>query len=283
MDQLLALLGEVSYPCVLKPLAAHCWRGAKNWEIVGGRKAIVTSSPEELVTEYSLIARADRRALVQEMVPGGDEHLVIAACYFDRNSNCLAVFNAQKLLQEPEGFGTGCIVQAVRRPELRHPTIRLLEAMRFTGIAEVEYKWDVAADAYKLIEINPRPWDQHRLGKSCGVDLILLAYCDHVGLALPVMSSDAGLYTKWVGEDSFLMLALKYIWRRDPRLRRLFRLARGKRAYAIWSSKDPLPFFAYLLLAAMPQVGFAAGRMIWSVLARLTRRGDVRSEMRYGQ
>src|SRR5262249_37923907 len=80
-----AVSAEVSYPCVLKPLEAHHWRAARNWEIVGGRKAFTVESPEELFAEYAGVARAERRALVQEVVPGGDDGLVVAACYIDRS------------------------------------------------------------------------------------------------------------------------------------------------------------------------------------------------------
>src|SRR6185312_5018624 len=44
---------EVAYPAVLKPLAAHHWRQARNWEIVGARKAIEVHSREELMFEYA--------------------------------------------------------------------------------------------------------------------------------------------------------------------------------------------------------------------------------------
>src|SRR5581483_6857190 len=62
--------GEAAYPCVLKPLSAHHWRQGRNWELVGARKAIAVASEKELFDEYGAIARADRRALIQELVPG---------------------------------------------------------------------------------------------------------------------------------------------------------------------------------------------------------------------
>jgi D-aspartate ligase len=280
-QHLRGILTELSYPCVLKPVSAHHWRGARNWDIVGGRKAIEIRSEEELLSEYSGVSCADTRALVQEMVLGGDEHLVITACYFDRHSNWVAGFNAQKLLQEPEGFGTGCIVQSVHRPELFEPTIRLLQSIRFTGIAEVEYKWDAAVEQYKLIEINPRAWDQHRLGKACGADLVLLAYREHAQLEMPVVKQPFP-GQKWLAEDSFVTTALKLIWRRDPRLRVLFRMARGRRIYAIWSVRDPIPFFAHFLLIGIPQILSAIGRVVWASLVRRVRGGDVGVEMKYG-
>jgi D-aspartate ligase len=261
---------EITYPCVLKPLASHYWRQGNNWEIVGGRKAVPISGSDELLAEYSGIARAGKQVLLQEMVAGGDDALLIAACYLDRKSNWVAGFNTQKLVQAPEGFGTGCIVQAVDRPELFDTTARLLQKMRFTGIAEVEYKWDAAAGEYKLIEINPRPWDQHRLGHSCGIDLIYLAYCEHAGLPRPALKKKA-LGRKWIAEDTFVTTALSLLWRRDRKLFSLFRLAGGKRIYAIWSARDPLPFLAYFVTGFLPRLMTLGARAIWAALkARIT-------------
>ena len=255
------VLEEVTFPCVLKPVAAHHWRRAGNWGIVGGRKAIGISSREEFASEYAAIAQADDRVLVQELVPGGDDCVVVTACYMDRNVEYSAGFHTQKLVQVPEGFGTGCIVQSAYRPELLERTIRLLRAMRYTGIAEVEYKWDAAAAEYQLIEINPRPWDQHRLGRVCGSDLAYVAYCDYAGLAKPELGERLPP-VKWIAEDAFLMAALGHLWRRDGKLKSLFRLARGKRIYAIWSARDPVPFLVYLA-RLLPELAGLGLKMAW--------------------
>jgi D-aspartate ligase len=266
-EELVRVLPEVSYPCVLKPVFAQDWRKGNNWEIVGGRKAIGISSQEELLLEYRAIARAEQRALLQEMVPGGDDHLAIAAVYLDRESNLVAAFNTQKLLQVPAGFGTGCIVQAAQRPELLAPTVRLLQHLRFTGIAEVEFKWNAAKSEYQLIEINPRPWDQHRLGKSCGTDLVYLAYCEYAGLSRPTFSNRSSL-VKWIAEDAFVETALRLLWKRDAQLRTMLRLARGKRIYAIWSARDPTPFLVYWFIHFLPRLVVTGISGLWSAIKR---------------
>ena len=255
-EDLERLAGEVSYPCVLKPVSAHQWRGS-NWSLVGGRKAIAVASEEELRAEYLSIARAEKCALLQELVPGGDDRLFVHACYLDRDSRHVAGFEAQKIVQVPEGFGTGCIVQSVSRPELVEPTIRLLQSIRFSGIAEVEYKWDSATAQYKLIEINPRSWDQHRLGNASGVDLVYAAYCEHAGLPLPHAAKPT-VGIKWIAEDVFVTMALRLLCKRDPRLRAHFRHARGKRVFAVWSFRDPLPLLVWLVIRFIPDM-VAAG------------------------
>lgn len=264
-SELHTVLLEIAYPCVLKPIAAHHWRQGDNWKLVGGRKAIQVSSREQLIVEYEAVSRADKRVLVQQMVPGGDDALVVAACYLDVHSNWVAGFTAQKLVQSPEGFGSGCIVQSTNQQELYGPTVRLLQAMRFTGIAEVEYKWDAAAQQYSLIEINPRPWDQHRLGRASGVDLIYSAYCDYAGLPAEPVVPRAGT-RKWVADDLFLMTTLELLWKRSPKVRDFLRQARGKRMYAIWSASDPLPFLLYIITRFVPDVIAAGLRVISSRL-----------------
>ena len=275
------LRSELKFPCVLKAVAAHEWRRGNNWHLVGGRKAVGVSSWQELISEYAAISRAGKRVLLQEMVAGGDECLLIAACLLDGQSNWVAGFNTQKLVQVPEGFGTGCIVQGVDRPELFEPTARLLKAMGYTGIAEVEYKWNAVRQQYQLIEINPRPWDQHRLGKACGVDLIYLAYCEYAGLPRPGPSKPATGH-KWIAEDSLLMAALQLFWHRDPRLRSLLHLARGKRIYAIWSATDPLPLLGFAVTRFLPGLAGTGARAMWSAIQkRIPGREDRKKGLAY--
>jgi hypothetical protein len=59
---------------------------------------------------------------------------------------------------------------------------------------------------------------------------------------------------KWIAEDTFVTSILEMIWARDPGWCGLLRLARGKRIYAIWSFKDPLPAIAYLATHFIPSV-----------------------------
>ena len=266
-ENLLRIAPELTFPCVMKPVSAHHWRKGANWQMVGSRKAIALSSLAELLAEYDTVARAESRALLQEMVPGGDDSLWIAACYLDRQSKFIGGFTAQKLLQVPQGMGTGCIVQTVDQPELLATAARLLTTMKFSGIAEVEFKWDAASGQHKLIEVNARPWDQHRLGKICGVDVIHIAYCDLAGLALPVIGKQK-TGQKWIAEDTFCWLLLRTLWSRQGSIGSLLRLARGQRIYAIWSVRDPLPMLGFLVMRFIPELFMTFLRQLVSVVAR---------------
>jgi predicted ATP-grasp superfamily ATP-dependent carboligase len=278
MAQLRSVLPEVVFPCVLKPVFAQHWRKAKNWQMVGQRKAVGVSSAEELIEEYGRIERAESRALLQEMITGGDDCLWIAACYLDRNSRLVAGFTAQKLIQVPAGFGTGCMVQTVNRPDLLQKAATLLKRIGFSGIAEVEFKWDASSNAYKLIEINPRPWDQHRLGKACGVDLVHIAYCDLGGMPKPAIAPQR-TGQKWIAEDVFSLLLLRAFVKRTGDLKTLLQMARGERVYPISSLRDPIPMLAFVGLQLVPELVRTVGQLLRKWI-RAT--ADVKKGVDYG-
>jgi len=274
---LLRILPDLRFPLVLKPVSAHHWRQGGNWQLVGNRKAIGVFSAEEMLEEYERIARADSRVLVQEMVPGGDDCLFIAACYFDQSSRFVAGFALQKLLQSPAVFGTGCIVQTIELPELVEMAGQFLERIGYNGIAEVEFKYDSAASEYKLIEINPRPWDQHRLGNACGVDLIYITYCDlarRPGPAIPRQTAG----DRWIAEDVLLWHVLRSFWKRNGEFRSLLRMIRGHRVYSMWSWRDPLPFLGFFTFRFLPDL---IGRTVSYLRLRIGSRSPSKRELPY--
>jgi D-aspartate ligase len=267
------LASRITFPCVLKPLSAHHWRQGQNWEHVGSRKAVCVTSADQLRNEYEFIAQVERRALLQEAVPGGDDQLFVAACYLDAESKPVASFTAQKVIQMPEGFGTGCIVQGTERPEIVADAFRLLRAMQFTGVAEVEFKWDSCRNQHLLIEVNPRPWDQHRLGHAGGIDLIHLSYCYAAGLPSPVLRKTFSEY-KWIAEDVFLLALIRSFWNRDGKILKLCKSARGRRIYGIWHPSDPIPAVVGFILAVL---SLAAG--VWKRMTSFSGRRNQRERL----
>jgi D-aspartate ligase len=274
------LLPGLAFPCVLKPQAAHHWRKPGVWQSAGSRKAIAAASAQQLQAEYDRICPREPRALVQEIVPGGDDCLWIAACYLDREGKFAGGFTAQKLLQVPAGFGTGCVVQTVDRPDLLARAAALLESIGFRGLAEVEFKKDAADGEYKLIEINPRPWDQHLLGRACGPDLVYLAYCDLAGLPKPATALRT-VGHKWIAEEVYAFLLLRALFRRSGHFGELLRVARGRRVYSAASLRDPLPLAAMVALGIIPDLAWL-GREWLKKLFRPSRPGWRGKDITYG-
>jgi D-aspartate ligase len=248
---------NVGFPCVLKPVQSVQWRMGDSWNRVGARKAIQISNPDELRREYDLVSAVNEQVLIQEMVPGPAENIVILGGYVGSDSKPLAVFTARKLVQTPDDFGTGCVVEAVDIPELHAMTARLFAELEYQGMAEVEYKQDSATGEYKLIEINTRHWDWHQLGNASGINVSLAAYSHLAGKPYAPGRVDRSARARWIGEDAFLMYALRNLYWRRIGFRDLLRKIRGHRMYGVFAWNDPIPFIRYFFSVMLPEVASA--------------------------
>ena len=94
------------------------------------------------------------------------------------DGEALGVFTGRKLRQTRQHMGVCRVAEAVWVPEVAEHGLRLLRALEFHGISQVEFKLDPRTGAHKLIEVNPRLWQWHGLATACGVDLTHIAYLD---------------------------------------------------------------------------------------------------------
>ena len=237
---------EIVFPAVVKPVCANQWRRREVWEAVDKRKGIKVEDVSSLREVYGMISRYEKDVLVQEWVPGDEDQFFIVGAYFSRESKCLGSFVAQKLLQFPPDFGLGCLVRTAYDEEVCKLGLKLLEGMEFHGIAEVEFKRDGRTREYKLIEVNPRHWDQHPIGVPLGVNLSLIAYADLCGSFRQGSASDNGTSARevlWINEfDFFWRLSHD---RKQGRGRRgwLKPIVGGRKVvFALFSWRDPFPF-----------------------------------------
>ena len=119
--------------------------------------------------------------MVQELIPGGDDELYSLGSYLRADGEPLGLFSGRKLKQVPPVIGTCRVGEAVWVQDVVDAGLRLLRALGFHGISQVELKRDPRDGRYKLMEVNPRLWQWHGLAAACGVDLPLIAYRDLTG------------------------------------------------------------------------------------------------------
>lgn len=244
-DHLERVLPQIPFPCVVKPVSSVDWRGKEDWKRVGERKAFAVLSAAQLEAEYRLLCEVTPEVLIQELVPGPDTNFYVFGGYFKRDFTLHSGFVARKVLQAPAGFGTGCVVETSHCPQIRAYTERMLGLARYHGLAEAEFKLDPRDGQFKFIEINPRHWDWHRLGTACGVNLTKILYRDLAGEKVPP-SAQSTQSVKWIAEDSFVLLGLRMLWKRETTLRNLVRAVRGRRTYSFFAWNDPMPAFSLL-------------------------------------
>jgi predicted ATP-grasp superfamily ATP-dependent carboligase len=193
---------RMPFPLIAKPRFAYQWRSGGMWEKVGAQKAFVARTSDELRQLYNRLAPSAPEVLLQEYIPGQDADIVVCCVYMGRDGEPKGYFTGRKIRQSPPLVGTGSVVEARECSAIIEPTMTLLKAFAYAGIAEVEYKYDRKRNTYFLIEINPRHWDQHELGRLAGVNITWLAYADMIGLpqtpTLPAYDSRSNY--RWIAE-----------------------------------------------------------------------------------
>jgi D-aspartate ligase len=164
---------EIGFPVLVKP------RHPDGFKRRFGKQAFRCGTTGEVERAY--VDAEPFGPMVQELIPGGDEELYSLGSYLREDGEPLGLFSGRKLIQIPPGIGTCRSGEAVWVQEVVDAGLRLLRALRFHGISQVEFKRDPRDGNFKLMEVNPRLWQWHGLAAACGVDLPALAYRDLTG------------------------------------------------------------------------------------------------------
>lgn len=241
-----AAADALNYPCILKPPMK-----TPGWEANSKEKVYKAMSREEFLAVYDRCSNWADVLMVQEWVEGKDSDLYSCNVYFNAQSEPLVTFVARKLRQWPPETGTSCLGEEVRNDVVLEETIRLFKSVNYRGLGYVEMKRDERTGQHYIIEPNiGRPTGRSAIAEAGGVELVYTMYCDAAGLPLPGPYVQQYTGVKWIYLRRDFQSALHY-WRRgELTLRDWWRSVRGRKAYAIFSWSDPVPFLADLWRSA---------------------------------
>lgn len=237
---------DLRYPCICKPVFGSQWRKKGVWDAVGRRKAVKVDTYDEFVNLHARLESLDPLVIVQQWIEGGDSELLIVGAYCNSNFEMSAFFTARKLLQEPPLIGTGIVVEALPIAGIEAPARALLRALRFNGVAEVEFKRDRRDGRIYLIEVNPRHWDQHRVGALAGVDVTEVAYRDATQQA-PRQVRQRPEPVRWIAEREFAEHMARAVLGRAS-LADFAKAFGAERTWSVYDARDRAPLLALLRL-----------------------------------
>jgi D-aspartate ligase len=195
--------------------------------------------------------------MIQELVPGwGEAQFSYAALC--SNGQPVASIVARRIRQFPMDFGRfSTYVETVDEPRVLEPASRLLAAVGFTGIVEVEFKRDTRDGQYKVLDVNPRVWGWHTLGQRAGVDFPHLLLRLMRGEQLPQIRGRSG--ARWKRFSADLPMAIGEILKGRLSIWDYLRSLRVPAEAAIFAWDDPLPG-----LLELPSLMALVGRRISS-------------------
>ena len=233
---------DIRFPVIIKPSVKEPFYSRTR------KKAIRADDREQLSREFFRVSSVveNTELMVQELIAGGPSCLYSVGSFY-KNGEFLGKVVARRVRQHPMDFGHATTyAETVDIPELEESAGKILNAMGYYGLSEVEFMWDPRDEKYKLIEINARPWGWHTLAFGAGVDLPYLLYLDMLGEK--VKQNGFNKEAKWVRLITDIPTATGEILKGRMKATEYLTSLKGRKQYAVFSLTDPLPFVAEIFV-----------------------------------
>ncbi|MFC8517449.1 ATP-grasp domain-containing protein [Streptomyces sp. NPDC057257] len=232
--QLVAFARELRYPVVLKNLEAY----TRVRSPVVGHTTVVHDEDELLTLIGSCEAPS---VLMQEYIPPSEAEDWITHLYCGAHGTPKAVFTGYKVRSWPVRSGATTRAWAWANPPLARLAADLCRRIGYSGVADLDWRYDRRDGRYKLVDFNPRVGAQFRLFEDAhGVDVVRAMYLDLTGCRIPHAHQSYGRMFV-VGQLDVLSAAIG-AWQ-ERRLPSAVLPRRGtERAWLSWD--DPWPAVA---------------------------------------
>ncbi len=231
------------FPVVLKPAFRQ---GADEFTLAKAWKAENRDELRALYRQASTLIGNDA-VMVQEWIPGGGENQYSYAALCERGEPIAPKVARRR--QHPIDFGrSSTFVESIEQPEVEELTRRFLKSIAYTGIAEVEFKYDRRSQRYKLLDINGRFWTWNGLGLLAGVDFRYLAFRQAMGKTVEPMRARSGVVWMYLKPD--VVAAYQEIRAGRLTLRGYLKSLRQPIISATFAADDSMPALVELPVAA---------------------------------
>ena len=227
---------DYAYPLLVKPRKASGGRGIAHVPNAG----VFRETYLQVHAKYPL-------PIVQEYVPALGVGVGAAALY-DLESNPVVVFTYKRLREFPIGAGPSTFTESTDDPAVREAATRILSALRWQGLAMVEFRRDARDGRPKLIEVNGRFWGSALLPIVSGVNFPWLYYqLMTTGTVEPPPPYQVGVRCRWLFPgDTLHFLTNPNRWHMDPSF---FSFFGRKLHYDPPMFPDPFPMVGQMLWA----------------------------------
>jgi predicted ATP-grasp superfamily ATP-dependent carboligase len=234
---------ECPFPLILKPTVRqqmNAFTQAKAWR-VDDREALLARYEEAV----SLVGKDS--VVIQELIPGtGLAQFSYAAVWNEQGP--VASLVAQRTRQYPITFGyTSTYVRSIEEAEIEELATRFLRSIGYTGMVEVEFKFDSREGKYKILDVNARTWTWNGLGRLAGVDFPLTMFRLAMAETVPEVRGRAGVAWMHLSRDA--VAAIQEMWAGTLSPLQYLRSWGVPIEFAAFAADDPLPGVIDLPLA----------------------------------
>ena len=236
----LANLG-IPFPLIIKPTTRSALLHFKAWRADNQR--VLTARYKKAAA----VIGADR-IMVQELIPGDGQTQFSYAAVCERGTP-IGSLTARRTRQYPVDFGfTSTLVESISSPEIEQAACRFIQSLDYSGLVEIEFKYDARDGQYKILDVNTRAWTWIALGAAAGVDFALLQWRLALGERVAAISARPGVSWRYLSRD--LVAAAQEVLAGTISPIGALHSLRHAAAAAVWASDDLLPAALDLPLVA---------------------------------
>jgi predicted ATP-grasp superfamily ATP-dependent carboligase len=135
----------------------------------GSRGVVFIDGSSYLNYDFALHESKYGELLVQQRIPR-DGTTVGVCLLYNAEHSCILEFSYERVYEYPITGGPSTQRISMKNDELINRSIRILDALNWTGVAMIEWKFDDRANDFLLLEINPRFWGSLDLSYKAGVN-----------------------------------------------------------------------------------------------------------------
>lgn len=236
LNDLKIIQSNVNWPLFVKGREVNSWR-----KVFGGSvKGFKVDNYKELSEQLNETIKQSVPVIVQEIIVGPDTNHFKYCAYIDNKGEILAEITLQKIRQYPIKFGVGSAVKTVDNKDLLDSGRKLFSGINFTGVGSAEFKYDKKDGKLKLIELNPRYWQQNAIGEFSGVNFALINFNDLNCKQQNIKSEFKKNYI-WINRYMDFSSFLKYYRAGEIGFLSWRKSLKGKKVYSDFSWDDPIP------------------------------------------
>jgi predicted ATP-grasp superfamily ATP-dependent carboligase len=159
----------------------------------GLRSTVLLRSPREARELHARSAEAGSRLLLQAFLPPGPDCDWFFHGYADRTGALRAGGPGRKHRSWPRGAGLTAVGEWADNPGVTASAQRLVAALGYRGILDLDFRRDAGTGGYHLLDFNPRPGAQFRLfTEASGLDVVRAQHLDLTGRELPAPTPRPG-------------------------------------------------------------------------------------------
>jgi predicted ATP-grasp superfamily ATP-dependent carboligase len=200
-----AVIDQVrAYPVVVKP-GRSLLRTDERWIKTSVH---FVSNAAELTDLYYITPYLRNPSLIQQRIEGEGQGVF---GLFDHGRPC-ALFAHRRIREKPPAGGVSVFRESIELPKpMTDYAVRLLEGVKWHGVAMVEFKVDRHSKVPMLMEINGRFWGSLQLAIDAGLNFPYLLYqaMNGIPVAVPNNAYRIGTKSRWLlGDLDHLLLRL---------------------------------------------------------------------------